>query len=62
MVDELGREADVGLGAQREQTFAIGGLIQNQVGAITNKTPVLGDLPFIGPAFSTIGRSLRTIA
>ncbi len=36
------------------QTFAIGGLIQTQIGGITNKTPILGDLPFIGPAFSTI--------
>jgi pilus assembly protein CpaC len=36
------------------QTFAIGGLIQTSVQAITSKTPVLGDLPFIGPAFSTI--------
>ncbi|MFO0810362.1 MAG: pilus assembly protein N-terminal domain-containing protein [Gemmataceae bacterium] len=36
------------------QTFAVGGLIQNQVFGSTNKTPVIGDLPFIGPAFSTI--------
>jgi pilus assembly protein CpaC len=36
------------------QTFAIGGLIQTLVGAATNKTPILGDLPFVGPAFSTI--------
>lgn len=36
------------------QTFAIGGLIQNEVQGNTLKTPVLGDLPFIGPLFSTI--------
>jgi pilus assembly protein CpaC len=36
------------------QTFAVGGLIQTQTNAATNKTPVLGDLPFIGTAFSTI--------
>ena len=36
------------------QTVAIGGLIQTQTNAITNKTPVLGDLPFIGPLWSTI--------
>jgi pilus assembly protein CpaC len=36
------------------QTFAIGGLIQNSVQAITNKTPILGDLPFVGVAFSTV--------
>ncbi len=36
------------------QTFAIGGLIQNEVDAATNKTPVLGEIPFLGPIFSTI--------
>jgi pilus assembly protein CpaC len=36
------------------QTFAIAGLIQTEVNAATNKTPVLGELPFIGPAFSTV--------
>jgi pilus assembly protein CpaC len=36
------------------QTFAIAGLIQTEVNAATNKTPILGDIPFIGPAFSTI--------
>lgn len=36
------------------QTFAIGGLIQNTVQASTAKVPVLGDLPFVGVAFSTI--------
>jgi pilus assembly protein CpaC len=35
------------------QTFVIGGLIQRQVNAATNKVPVLGDLPFLGAAFST---------
>jgi pilus assembly protein CpaC len=41
------------------QTFAIGGLIQTEVAAATNKTPVLGDLPFIGPAFSQIQHEER---
>ena len=36
------------------QTFAIGGLIQNEVGGNTTKTPILGDLPFIGPFWSTV--------
>jgi len=35
------------------QTFAVGGMIQVQKGAVTNKTPLLGDLPFLGTAFST---------
>jgi pilus assembly protein CpaC len=35
------------------QTFVIGGLVQNLVTAETIKTPVLGDLPFLGAAFSS---------
>ena len=34
------------------QTLAIGGLIQNTVQASSTKLPILGDLPFIGTAFS----------
>jgi len=33
------------------QTFAIGGLIQNTVQAVSNKVPLLGDLPYFGAAF-----------
>jgi pilus assembly protein CpaC len=36
------------------QTYAIGGLIQNSVQAATSKIPVLGDVPYLGTAFSTI--------
>ncbi|MCI0683643.1 MAG: type II and III secretion system protein [Gemmataceae bacterium] len=35
------------------QTLAIGGLIQNTIGALTNKVPILGDIPFLGTAFSS---------
>ena len=35
------------------QTFVIGGLIQRDVSGTTEKTPVLGDLPFLGVAFSS---------
>jgi pilus assembly protein CpaC len=35
------------------QTFVIGGLIQNQVTATMLKIPVLGDMPFLGPLFSS---------
>jgi pilus assembly protein CpaC len=35
------------------QTFVIGGLIQRVINASDNKVPVLGQLPFIGAAFST---------
>lgn len=36
------------------QTYAIGGLIQNTIQASSSKVPVLGDLPFLGVAFSTV--------
>jgi pilus assembly protein CpaC len=35
------------------QTFVIGGLIQNLVTASAVKVPVLGDIPFLGAAFSS---------
>jgi pilus assembly protein CpaC len=35
------------------QTFVIGGLIQNSVLGSTQKVPVLGDIPFLGVAFSS---------
>ncbi len=35
------------------QTFVIGGLIQRAISGSTEKTPVLGDLPFLGAAFSS---------
>jgi pilus assembly protein CpaC len=35
------------------QTFVIGGLIQHTVTGTTQKVPVLGDLPFLGAAFSS---------
>ncbi len=34
------------------QTFVIGGLIERTVNASANRVPFLGDLPFIGTAFS----------
>jgi pilus assembly protein CpaC len=36
------------------QTMAIGGLIQTQTTSSTNKVPVLGDLPYVGAAFSRV--------
>lgn len=39
------------------QTFAIGGLIQNTVQTSSSKVPVLGDLPFVGIAFSSVTHS-----
>ncbi|MFL5242747.1 MAG: pilus assembly protein N-terminal domain-containing protein [Gemmataceae bacterium] len=35
------------------QTFVIGGLIQRDVTATVSKVPVLGELPFVGAAFSS---------
>src|SRR5262249_47633123 len=34
------------------QSLAIGGLVKRQINAATSKVPCLGDLPFIGAAFS----------
>jgi pilus assembly protein CpaC len=39
------------------QTFAIGGLIQNTITANDTKTPILGDLPFVGGLFNTVAHS-----
>jgi pilus assembly protein CpaC len=41
------------------QTFAIGGLIQNSVQASASRIPVLGDLPFVGTAFSRVNYEER---
>jgi pilus assembly protein CpaC len=41
------------------QTFAIGGLIQNSVQASSARVPVLGDLPFVGTAFSRVNYEER---
>ena len=35
------------------QTFVLGGLIQHQIAGTLAKVPVLGDLPFVGAAFSS---------
>jgi pilus assembly protein CpaC len=35
------------------QTFVLGGLIQNQITASALKVPVLGDIPYLGVAFSS---------
>lgn len=41
------------------QTFAIGGLIQNTVQASSSRVPVLGELPFVGTAFSRVNYDER---
>ncbi|MCE9566569.1 MAG: pilus assembly protein N-terminal domain-containing protein [Planctomycetes bacterium] len=41
------------------QTFAIGGLIQNSIQATASKVPVLGDVPFLGTAFSRVSHEIR---
>ena len=50
--DEQSARATVML--ESGQTFAIGGLIESTMQANSNKVPFLGDLPFIGAAFSNI--------
>lgn len=41
------------------QTFAIGGLLETSVQATNTKVPFVGDLPFIGPAFSRVSHEER---
>lgn len=41
------------------QTFAIGGLLETTVQASSNRVPVLGDLPYIGTAFSVVNHDER---
>jgi pilus assembly protein CpaC len=36
------------------QTFALAGLLQNQIKASNNVTPLLGDLPILGPLFRSV--------
>jgi Flp pilus assembly secretin CpaC len=47
------RSADVTVQIEDGQTLAIGGLIQNNIDATITRVPVLGDLPYLGAAFST---------
>lgn len=41
------------------QTFAIGGLLETQVSGSTSRVPVLGDIPYVGAAFSRISHETR---
>jgi pilus assembly protein CpaC len=41
------------------QTFAIGGLLETEIQASSNRVPYLGDLPFVGAAFSVVSHSER---
>jgi pilus assembly protein CpaC len=46
------RQAEVAVQLEDGQTLAIGGLIQNTVNATIQRVPVLGNLPFVGVAFT----------
>ena len=48
------QQARVSVMLESGQTIAIGGLIERSTQASANKVPVLGDLPFVGTAFSRI--------
>jgi pilus assembly protein CpaC len=43
------------------QTLVIGGLMENEVNAVTQKVPVLGSLPFVGAAFRNIRHEEREV-
>jgi pilus assembly protein CpaC len=55
--DEQSARATVML--ESGQTFAIGGLIESTMQASANKVPVLGDIPFVGAAFSNVTHEER---
>ena len=46
------RQAEVAVQLEDGQTLAIGGLIQNTVNSTIQRVPVLGNLPFVGVAFT----------
>jgi general secretion pathway protein D len=46
------RSADSRVGVKNGQTVVIGGLMEDRKTLTVNKVPILGDLPFLGPAFS----------
>ena len=46
------RKAEAIVQVEDGQTIAIGGLIQNKIQAQSSRVPVLGDIPFLGAAFS----------
>jgi pilus assembly protein CpaC len=41
------------------QTFAIGGLLETTVNASSSRVPVLGDIPYLGTAFSSVTHNTR---
>jgi Flp pilus assembly secretin CpaC len=49
----LKRSASVTVHLEDGQTLAIGGLIQNKIDATISRVPFLGDLPYLGAAFSS---------
>jgi pilus assembly protein CpaC len=50
----LTQEAEAAVDLESGQSLVLGGLIQSEVDAATNKVPVLGDLPFVGTAFRRV--------
>jgi pilus assembly protein CpaC len=46
------QHVDTAVQLEDGQTLAIGGLVKNTINGATSKWPILGDLPFIGAAFS----------
>jgi len=50
----LTQEAEATVELESGQSLVLGGLIQSEVDAATNKVPLLGDLPFVGTAFRRV--------
>lgn len=48
------RSADTTIELAEGQTFALGGMLQDQISASNNQFPILGDLPIIGALFHSV--------
>jgi pilus assembly protein CpaC len=55
------RSADTSVELRAGQTLALAGLIQNRVEAFNVGIPVLGDLPVLGRAFSTVHERMNEV-
>lgn len=51
------RQANTAVSVQDGRTVLIGGIIQDQVSATTNKLPILGDIPILGNLFKSTSKT-----
>ena len=56
------RKVDSNLVVADGATIVIGGMLKQEVTDVTDKTPVLGDIPLVGRLFQSEANSTRSIA